>query len=78
MIETAMSEPQQPSTKATIRNAIAGVLAAGFGVRSAKEHTRDFESGSPKTYVLVGVVATALFVLTIIGVVKLILVLAKP
>lgn len=73
-----MSEPVRPKPKSTIKEVIAGVLAAGFGVRSGKAHARDFESGSPKTYALVGVVATALFVLAIVGVVKLILVLAKP
>jgi hypothetical protein len=52
---------------------IGSVLAAGFGVQSEQNRQRDFVAGSAKTYVIVGVIGTILFVLTLYGIVKLVL-----
>jgi len=57
----------------TLGQVIASVLAAGFGVQSEKNRQRDFETGSGTQYVIVGIIATILFVLTIYGVVRLVL-----
>lgn len=66
-----MSE-QKPAPP-TLGQVIASVLAAGFGVHSDKNRMRDFETGSAKQYIIVGVIATALFVLLLYGIVRLVL-----
>ncbi len=55
---------------------IGSVLAAGFGVQSEKNRARDFKKGSGKDFVLVGLVATVLFVLTLYTIVRLVLAFA--
>lgn len=52
---------------------IMSVAAAAFGVQSGKNRERDFSSGSPGRYVIVGIVATAVFVLTMFVIVKVVL-----
>lgn len=52
---------------------VASVLAAMFGVRGSRAHERDFTHGRPAAYVIVGLILTALFVLTLSGIVVLIL-----
>ncbi|MGH8436168.1 MAG: DUF2970 domain-containing protein [Pseudomonas sp.] len=52
------------------------VLAAAFGVQSGKNRARDFTRGKPSHFIILGVLFTALFVLVIFGVVKLVLHLA--
>jgi hypothetical protein len=49
------------------------VIAAAFGVQTGKNYERDFTTGSPLPYIAGGIVFTALFVLTIVGVVSLVL-----
>ncbi|GAA5524548.1 hypothetical protein Maes01_01105 [Microbulbifer aestuariivivens] len=48
-------------------------LAAAIGVQSDKNRQRDFASGSIKTYVMAGVLFTAVFVLTLLVVVRIVL-----
>ena len=57
---------------------IKSVLAAGFGVQSNENRERDFSSGSPMPYIVVGLAATVVFVLTVYMAVKIILALAVP
>jgi hypothetical protein len=52
------------------------VLSAFFGVQSGRNRERDFQHGKPIHFILVGLLATALFVLTVAGVVRLVLWLA--
>lgn len=69
-----MSVDSKPkASKPSLLQVIASVLAAGFGVQSGKRRERDFAQGSPAIYVVVGVVATLLFVLGMALVVKLVL-----
>ncbi len=49
------------------------VLAAAFGVQSGKNRQRDFSRGRPLHFVLIGLLATALFVLLLYGTVQLVL-----
>lgn len=53
------------------------VLAAMIGVQKQKHRERDFERGNPVHFILVGVLMTAVFLLIIFGVVRLILALAS-
>ena len=52
------------------------VMAAAFGVQSGKNRTRDFTHGKPSHFVLLGILFTAMFALTLFGIVKLVLHLA--
>ncbi len=67
--------PDQDPTrdKLSILQVAQSVLAASFGVQSNKNRERDFKRGSAKVFIVAGVVGTALFVLTVYTVVKLVL-----
>ncbi len=52
------------------------VMAAAFGVQSGKNRARDFTHGKPSHFVVLGVLFTAVFALTLFGIVKLVLHLA--
>jgi hypothetical protein len=49
------------------------VGAAAIGVQTGKNYERDFTTGSPLPYIVGGIIFTAIFVLTIAGVVSLVL-----
>lgn len=49
------------------------VLAAFFGVQSEKKYRRDTTHGRPVHYIVIGLFLTALFVLSLWGLVQLIL-----
>lgn len=67
-------QPEEPSP--SLWQVIQSVLAAFFGVQSERNRQRDFTQGKPIHYIVIGLMATALFVLFMIGIVKLILRLA--
>ncbi len=52
---------------------LGSVLAAAFGVQSAKNRERDFQHGNAVTFIGVGVVVTILFVMLIYGTVRMVL-----
>ncbi|MBU1283907.1 MAG: DUF2970 domain-containing protein [Gammaproteobacteria bacterium] len=52
------------------------VLSAALGVQSGKNRSRDFSRGKPSHFIILGVLFTAVFVLVIFGIVKLVLHLA--
>lgn len=60
----------------TFREMLQSVLAAAFGVQSGKNRSRDFSRGKPSHFILLGLLFTAIFVLLLIGLVKLVLGLA--
>ncbi|MGG2397869.1 DUF2970 domain-containing protein [Pseudomonas sp. SH1-B] len=60
----------------TFREMLQSVLAAALGVQSGKNRSRDFSRGKPSHFILLGLIFTALFVVILLGVVKLILHLA--
>jgi hypothetical protein len=67
-------DPQQAPL--TLREMLQSVLAAALGVQSGKNRSRDFSRGKPSHFILLGVIFTALFVIVLLGAVKLILHLA--
>ena len=69
-----MSDGSAPSLWQVVRS----VLAAFFGVQTEQARQRDFTRGKPAHYVIIGLIATVLFVLLIIGLVKLVLHFAAP
>jgi hypothetical protein len=52
------------------------VMAAAFGVQSAKNRSRDFTHGKPSQFLILGLLFTLVFALTLFGIVKLVLHLA--
>ena len=51
----------------------ASTAAAAFGVQNRANRERDFSRGKPLHFIIAGIVFTALFVLTVVVVVKLVL-----
>jgi hypothetical protein len=60
----------------TLWEMLQSVLSAALGVQSGKNRSRDFSRGKPSHFIILGVLFTAVFVLVIFGVVKLVLHLA--
>ena len=57
----------------TLWEMLQSVLSAAIGVQSGKNRSRDFSRGKPSHFIILGVLFTAVFVLVIFGVVKLVL-----
>ena len=75
-----MSDPPRPSPddehaprNATLREVFGAVFWSFFGVRKGKHMRRDAVTIRPHQVVIVGVVAGAIFVLVLLGIVRLIL-----
>ncbi|HTT09165.1 MAG TPA: DUF2970 domain-containing protein [Gammaproteobacteria bacterium] len=65
-----------PGSHPGLLQTMKSVLAAGFGVQSAKNRERDFTGGSPGRFVVAGLIGTAIFVLTMVLIVRMVLRLA--
>ena len=74
MTQQDKSSQRQQSLFSVFRS----VSASMFGVQSSKKHEEDFARGSVKAYIIVGLIATILFVLTIWGLVKLVISVVQP
>lgn len=68
-----MSKEKDNRQKLTLWQIVCSVFAAAFGVQSDKNRERDFKQAKPSTYIIAGVIFTVLFVLAVVGVVKLVL-----
>lgn len=68
-------EPEKdvPRPAPGLRQIVASVFAAAFGVQSSKNRERDFKYGKAIYFIAAGIIFTTLFVLTIVLVVKLVL-----
>lgn len=51
---------------------IGSVVAAAFGVQSTKNRMRDFQGTSATPYIIGGIIFTILFILAVVGVVKMV------
>jgi len=65
------SDKNQVKDDVTLWQTVVSVLAAGFGVQSEKNRERDFQQGSMKAFIVIGVVFTVVLVLFVMGLVKL-------
>ena len=52
---------------------IQSVLWALLGVQSDQNREQDFTQGNPKTFIIIGLIAVVLFVLSLVLIVKLVL-----
>lgn len=59
--------------KVSLLQVVKSVLAAGIGVQSNKNREADFENGSLPHYLIVGLIATLLFILLIVFVVSVVI-----
>lgn len=65
-----MDTNQKPS----LLQVIGSVVAAAFGVQSSANRERDFAGGGSATpYIIAGIIFTVIFIMAIIGVVRLVL-----
>ena len=55
---------------------LGSVLASMFGVRSNRKREEDFAHGKPSQYIIIGLIVTVVFMLTIWSVVSLVMKLA--
>ena len=67
-----MSDPSD-NKPPTFWQVLHSVMAAAFGVQSAKNRTRDFTHGKPAQFMLLGLLFTVLFALTLFAIAKLVL-----
>ena len=65
-----MDNQDSASKGPNILQVVGSVLAAGFGVQSAKNRQRDFQHGNLAVFIGVGAAATILFILLIYTIVK--------
>lgn len=52
---------------------MSSVMAASFGVQTNKNRERDFEKGKFHHFVIAGIIFAVLFILLIIGIVKVVM-----
>lgn len=71
-------ENSQSTGSQSLGSVIRSVSASMFGVQSSKKHAEDFSEGSVTSYVVVGLVATIVFVLTLWGIVRLVTSVTQP
>lgn len=71
-----IEKPNEPPP--SLWQVVQSVAAAFFGVQSERNRQRDFTRGKPSQFIIIGLLATALFVLVMILIVKLILRFAVP
>ncbi|MEH6491049.1 DUF2970 domain-containing protein [Halopseudomonas sp.] len=65
-------DPQSPPPM-RFRDTLMSVLAAALGVQSNRARERDFSQGKPSHFIILGIAFTGLFVLIVLGVVKVVL-----
>lgn len=68
-----MSEGMKPPTLWQVAQS---VLAAMLGVQKSENYQRDFQYGKPRQYIVLGLIFVTLFILILVGIVKLVVSLA--
>lgn len=71
--DLASSQEVDNDQPLTLRQMFGSAISAMIGVQSKEKRERDFARGKASHFIIVGVVLTAIFVLTMAGVVSLIL-----
>jgi hypothetical protein len=59
-------------SKPSLKQVIQSVLAAAIGVQSNANRQRDFEHGSLSSYLVIGAIATVLFILVLVIIISFI------
>ena len=72
-----MNQEKKDAAKApSFLDVLGSVLASMFGVQSNRKREEDFAHGKPSQYIVIGLIMTAVFILTIWSVVSLVMKLA--
>ena len=72
-----MNQEKKDAARApSFLDVLGSVLASMFGVQSNRKREEDFAHGKPSQYIVIGLIMTAVFILTIWGVVGLVMKLA--
>jgi len=69
----ATDKQDKPAKKITTFSFMSSIFAAAFGVQSNKNRERDFEHGKFHHFIIGGIIFAVLFILMVIGVVKLVM-----
>lgn len=64
-------------SKLGFRQVLGSVAAAFLGVQSGRNRERDFTQGRPRDFIVMGLLLTLVFVLTVWGVVSLVMRVAQ-
>jgi hypothetical protein len=69
-----MESGKQDGTRApSLLSVLGSVMASMFGVQSNRKREEDFTRGKPSQYVIIGLLVTVVFILTLWGVVSLVM-----
>jgi len=66
-------ETEKRRNTPSLLGVLGSVLASMFGVQSRRKHETDFVHGKPIHYILIGLLVTLAFILTVWGVVAVVL-----
>ena len=77
MAEQEHNNDKPADKKPSIGQVTASVMAAFFGVQSSKNKERDFKHGNHKVFIIMGLVATAVFIGSIALLVQFVLLITK-
>jgi len=73
MKNTHNDDDQERGQPLSFLELLQSVAAAMLGVQSDKARQRDFSRGKPLHFVIIGLAATLVFVLAVVGIVQLVL-----
>jgi hypothetical protein len=61
-----MNDPAPAPQRQTLLHTVASVAASFFGVQSSKNRQRDFTHGKASHFIVIGLVATVVFIVAVI------------
>ena len=67
------AEKENEKKAPSLFNVLGSVLASMFGVQSNRKREQDFTHGKPSQYIIIGLLVTVVFILTIWGLVSLVM-----
>jgi len=70
------STDNEESNPPSLLSVLGSVLASMFGVQSSRKREKDFVHGKPWHYIIIGLMVTVVFVLTLWAVVSIVMKLA--
>ena len=71
--EKSTDPEKKDAPSVSLLHVVKSVFAAGLGVQSSKNRERDFTQGSPKAFIIAGLIFTLLFIGGVYAVVKVVL-----
>jgi amino acid permease len=75
---TQVSEESQKTEKLSLLQVFGSVISSFLGVQKNANRERDFKRGRARDFIIVGIVLTLLFILSVWGVVQLVMHFAIP